>query len=48
VTAVLDRDVYVVQNVLLLVIVLVLAAVFVADLVAVKLNPAGLREEGDA
>ena len=48
VTAVLDRDVYVVQNVLLLVIVLVLAVVFVADLVAVKLNPAGLREEGDA
>ena len=48
VTAVLDRDVYVVQNVLLLVIVLVLAVVFIADLVAVKLNPSGLREEGDA
>jgi len=47
VTAVLDRDVYVVQNVLLLVIVLVLIVVFLADLAAVKLNPAGLREEGD-
>lgn len=46
--AVLDRDLYIVQNVLLLVIVLVLAVVFVADLVAVKLNPAGLKEEGDA
>lgn len=48
VTAVLDRDVYIVQNVLLLVIVLVLGVVFVADLFAVKLNPAGLKEEGDA
>jgi ABC-type dipeptide/oligopeptide/nickel transport system permease component len=48
VAAVLDRDVFIVQNVLLLVIVLVLAVVFVADIVAVKLNPAGLKEEGDA
>lgn len=48
VAAVLDRDVFIVQNALLLVIVLVLAVVFVADLVAVKLNPAGLKEEGDA
>lgn len=47
VTAVLDRDIYVVQNVLLLVIVLVLAVVFVADVVATKLNPGGLKEVGD-
>ena len=46
--AVLDRDIYIVQNMLLFVIVLVLAVVFVADLVATKLNPGGLKEEGDA
>ncbi len=43
--AVLDRDLYVVQNVLLLVILLVVLVVFAADLVAAVVNPVAGREE---
>ena len=50
VTAVLDRDIYVVQNVLLLVILLVVCVVFLADFVVVLINPVatGSSEDPDA
>ena len=44
VTAVLDRDLYVVQNVLLLVILLVIAGVFVADFIVHLINSMATRE----
>jgi ABC-type dipeptide/oligopeptide/nickel transport system permease component len=48
VTAVLDRDLYVVQNVLLLVILLVVTVVFVTDFMAVLINPVATRDsEGE-
>jgi ABC-type dipeptide/oligopeptide/nickel transport system permease component len=45
--AVLDRDIYVIQNALLLVVFLVLAVVQVSDMVAVWLNPAALQANED-
>ncbi len=45
VTAVLDRDLYVVQNVLLLVILLVVAVVFAADFLARVINPVAGRAD---
>lgn len=48
VTAVLDRDLYVVQNVLLLVILLVVTVVFFTDFLAVLINPVATRDsEGE-
>jgi ABC-type dipeptide/oligopeptide/nickel transport system permease component len=47
VAAVLDRDLYVVQNVLLLVILGILAVVTLAELAAHWLNPQGMRGGGD-
>lgn len=47
VAAVLDRDLYVIQNALLLVVFLVLFVVQLSDLLAIGLNPLGLREEED-
>lgn len=48
VTAVLDRDLYVVQNVLLLVILLVVTVVFLSDFLAVLINPVATRDsEGE-
>lgn len=48
VTAVLDRDLYVVQNVLLLVILLVVIVVFLTDFLAVLINPVATRDsEGE-
>ena len=44
VTAVLDRDLYVVQNVLLLVILLVVSVVFLADFIAYLINPVAIRD----
>lgn len=44
VTAVLDRDIYVVQNVLLLVILLVVVIVFLADFAVVLINPSAVRD----
>ena len=48
VTAVLDRDLYVVQNVLLLVILLVVAVVFLADFIAYLINPVATRDSEGA
>lgn len=45
VAAVLDRDLYVIQNALLLVVFLVLFVVQLSDLLAAGLNPTELREE---
>lgn len=42
--AVIDRDLYVVQNVLLLVILLVVAVVFLTDFVAYLVNPVAVRD----
>lgn len=47
VSAVLDRDIYVIQNALLLVIFMVLAVVQLSDMVAVWLNPASLPANDD-
>lgn len=47
VTAVLDRDIYVVQNVLLLVILLVVCVVFLADFLVVLINPVATGSSGD-
>ncbi|HEX9781159.1 MAG TPA: ABC transporter permease [Opitutaceae bacterium] len=44
--AVLDRDLYVVQNVLLIVVLLVVAVVFTADFVANLINPVAGRADG--
>jgi ABC-type dipeptide/oligopeptide/nickel transport system permease component len=48
VTAVITRDVFVVENVLLLVVLLVVAVVFVTDLLARVINPVAVQEEDDA
>lgn len=47
VNAVLDRDIYVIENALLLVVLLVLAVVQLSDLAAAWLNPVVPREERD-
>lgn len=46
VSAVIARDVFVVENVLLLVVLLVVAVVFATDVLARILNPVAAREEG--
>jgi ABC-type dipeptide/oligopeptide/nickel transport system permease component len=45
VTAVINRDVFVVENVLLLVVLLVVAVVFATDLLARMVNPVAVRGE---
>ena len=45
VDAVLNRDIYVVQNVLLLVILLVVGVVFLTDFLAYLINPVAVKEE---
>jgi ABC-type dipeptide/oligopeptide/nickel transport system permease component len=45
--AVLDRDLYVVQNVLLLVILLVVGVVFLTDFLAYLINPVAVKSEED-
>ncbi|MBL4574653.1 MAG: ABC transporter permease [Opitutaceae bacterium] len=47
VAAVLDRDLYVVQNVLLLVILLVVGVVFITDFLAHVINPVATKSEED-
>jgi len=47
VSAVIERDVFVVENVVLLVVLLVVAVVFVTDLIARVINPVAVRAEDE-
>lgn len=48
VSAVIERDVFVVENVVLLVVLLVVAVVFAADLIARMINPVAVRAEDES